>query len=213
MINLIGKKFGLLIVVSKSENVGKNTAWNCICDCGKTTKSLTYNLTTGKSKSCGCIRGQKLGKLMLSHGESKTRLYQIYKGIKQRCYNKNTPAYKYYGAKGIVLCDEWLSDFNIFKYWSEANGYEINKSIDRIDPNNIYSPENCRWVSFEKQQNNKLNSFFLTIDGDKKTIAEWANYCNINKQTLYSKFYRLFKDLNLINSELSLTIKTKNNAN
>lgn len=210
MTDLTGKVYGMLTVISKSENIGRNTAWNCVCKCGKETKSLAYNLIGGKSKSCGCIRGNKLGKLAQTHGESRTRLYKLYKGIRQRCLNVNSPAYKYYGGKGIVLCDEWLNDFLKFKEWCICNQYTDEKTIDRIDPNGNYEPSNCRWVSFEKQQNNKLNSFFLTIDNNTKTIAEWAKHNGINKQTLYSKFYRLFKELNLIDSNLELIIKTKN---
>lgn len=203
-------KFGLLTVISKAENIGKNTAWKCRCECGKEKDFLTYNLTSNKSKSCGCVRGNKLGLLSRTHGESNTRLYRIYKGMKQRCYNKNTPAFKYYGFKGIEICDEWLSDFLAFKKWSLNNEYNDEKTIDRKNPNDIYCPENCRWVSFEKQQNNKLNSFFLTINGKKLTIAEWAKQNNINKPSLYSKFYRLFESLKLTNNDLELIIKTKN---
>lgn len=207
--DLTGMIFGLLTVISKAKNIGRNTAWNCKCGCGKSKPILTYNLLGHKSKSCGCVRGQKVGALMRTHGQSKTRLYGIYKGMKQRCYNKNTPAFKYYGLKGIVLCDEWLNDFLTFKKWSYDNGYDNEKTIDRENPNDIYCPENCRWVSFEKQQNNKLNSFFLTIDDKKLTISEWAKHYGINQPTLYSKFYRLFKSLNLIDNELELIIKTK----
>jgi hypothetical protein len=207
--NLTGMVFGLLSVISKGENIGKNTAWKCKCECGKIKNVLTYNLLSGKSKSCGCVRGNKLRIFSKTHGESKTRLYGIYKGMKQRCNNIKGLSYKYYGGKGIVICSDWLNSFLRFKEWSINNGYSPNKSIDRIDPNGNYEPENCRWVEFEKQQNNKLNSFFLTIGGETKTIAEWAKYNKINKQTLYSKFYRLFKDLNLIDKELELIIKIK----
>jgi hypothetical protein len=208
-VDLSFRVFGKLTVINKVENAGKNTAWNCVCECGVKKSILTYNLLSGKSQSCGCVRGVKLGKFSKTHGESKTRLYGIYKGMKQRCNNENTLAFKYYGLKGIKLCDEWLSDFLTFKKWCYDNGYDDEKTIDRINSNDIYCPENCRWVSFEKQQNNKLNSFFLTINDEKLTIAEWAKRNNINKQTLYSKFYRLFKDLKLIDNELELTIKIK----
>jgi len=206
---LIGQRFGKLVVIEESEKRNGNVAWKCLCDCGKETTSLSYNLTSGKSKSCGCVRGEKVGELMRTHGQSKTRLYGIYKGMKQRCNNKNTPAYKYYGGKGVSICPDWLNDFLKFKEWSINNGYLAKKSIDRRNPNGNYCPENCRWVDLEKQQNNKLNSFFLSIDGDKRTIAEWAKYNKINKQTLYSKFYRLFKDLNLTDKDFELIIKTQ----
>jgi len=207
--DLTGMKFGLLTIISRAEKTSKNPSWECECECGNTKTILSYNLISGKSKSCGCVRGNKLRLFSKTHGESKTRIYGIYKGMKQRCYNKNTPAYRYYGGKGIEICFDWLNDFLKFKNWSIDNGYLHGKSIDRINPNGNYCPENCRWVDVEKQQNNKLNSFFLSIDGEKKTIAEWADSNNINKQTLYSKFYRLFDSLNLMDKELELIIKTK----
>jgi len=197
---LLNKRFGKLVVIGEAENIRKSTAWVCRCDCGKITNVLSYNLLKGKSKSCGCVRGEKLGILSKKHGGSKTRLYQIYKGMKQRCNNKSSSAYKYYGGRGIKVCSEW-EDFIAFKTWAENNGYKDFLSIDRIDPNRGYNPANCRWVSFHKQQNNKLNSMFVIINEEKLTIAEWANKNKTNKQTLYDKFYRLLEQLGIENAE------------
>ena len=137
-----------------------------------------------------------------THGMSKTRLYKIYKSIKQRCYNKNNPAYKYYGDKGVTLYEDWKNDYMSFHNWAMKNGFdesaEIGKcTIDRIDPNGNYEPNNCRWVTIKKQQNNKVNSAFITIGNQRMTVAEWADYLSTNKPTLYSKFYRLFEQLNI----------------
>ena len=135
------------------------------------------------------------------HGGSGTRLYSIYKGMKQRCNNKNNPAYKYYGGKGVKICSLWLDDYLKFKDWSLANGYEDEfASIDRIDPDGNYEPKNCRWVTLKKQQNNKLNSMFVIINNEKLTVAEWAEKTESNKQTLYDKFYRLLAQLGIENS-------------
>jgi len=200
--DLIGKKFGKLTVIKEGENKGKNTTWICKCDCGEEKTILAYNLTSGKSKSCGCVRGEKLGNLVRTHGFSNTRLYHIYKGIKQRCHNENNPAYMYYGGKGVSICNEWNCDYLKFKEWSLNNNYDEFVSIDRINPDGNYCPENCRWVSMQKQQNNKLNSMFVTIGDDKLTIAEWADKSKTNKQTLYSKFYRLITQLGLENKDI-----------
>lgn len=211
-IDLKGQKFGKLLVLRRAENKGKNTAWVCRCDCGNEKDILTYNLTAMKSKSCGCVRGKKLGNFSRTHGQSHTRLYSVYKGIKQRCLNKNNPAYKYYGGKGVVIDEGWLKDFLVFKDWAYKHNYKEGKglSIDRIDPNGNYSPENCRWVSLSKQQNNKLNSFFITIDNEKLTVAEWAQKKGMHHQSLYSRIYRLFESLDVINSEnIELEIKTR----
>lgn len=213
-INLIGRKIGKLTVISIASNMGKNTAWKCRCDCGVVRDYLTYNLTSGKSKSCGCARAKSMSNKFTTHGKSKTRLYGIYKGMKQRCLNKNNPAYHYYGGKGVSIYKEWLSDFELFYKWSYNNGYKDGLSIDRINPNGNYEPDNCRWVEVQKQQNNKLNSFFITINGDRKTLAEWAKCKKIKQQTLYSRFYRMFESLDIINnSDIELTITTdKNNV-
>lgn len=212
-INLIGKQFGRLQVVGIAENKGKNTAWTCMCECGVVKSYLTYNLTSGKSQSCGCARVESMSKKFTTHGKSKTRLYQIYKGMKQRCLNENSPAYNYYGGKGVSIHKDWLSNFMSFYKWSYNNGYKEGLSIDRIDPNGNYEPNNCRWVESQQQQNNKLNSFFITIDGSRKTLAEWAKINKANKQTLYSQFYRMFDTLNIINSShIELTINTNKNA-
>lgn len=210
-VDLTGERFGKLLVLSKGENKGKNTSWKCVCDCGTIRDYLTYNLTAGKSNSCGCQRIESLSKAFTTHGETGTRLYNIFKGMSQRCYNQNNPAYIYYGNKGVKICQEWKNDFLIFKEWAEKNGYNDEKSIDRIDASGNYEPDNCRWVSMQKQQNNKLNSAFVIINEEKLTIAEWAEINNTNKYTLYSKFYRLFKQLGLDNSEIvEIRIKTKN---
>jgi hypothetical protein len=208
--DLTGKRFGKLTAISQGEYKGKNTTWKCMCDCGNEREYLTYNLTSGKSNSCGCARIETLKKVMTKHGGRQTRLYQIFKGMSQRCYNENSPAYQYYGGKGVFICDEWKNDFAVFREWAEGNGYTESMSIDRINPNGNYCPENCRWTSMQKQQNNKLNSAFIIINEEKLTIAEWAENNKTNKATLYSKFYRLFDQLGLSRSEIiEISIKHK----
>lgn len=208
--DLTGMTFGKLVVVSKAENIGKNTAWLCRCDCGVERPMLTYNLLAKKSQSCGCVRGIKIGNFSRTHGGSGTRLHRIFKGMKQRCENQSVPAYQYYGAKGISVCEKWRDNFETFKEWSMNNGYGDCLTIDRIDPTLGYSPENCRWTTKQNQANNKLNSMFVIIDGDKLTVAEWADRHKSNKPVLYSKFYRLLEQLGIENKTLvSFEIKTK----
>lgn len=207
--SLEGKRFGKLLVIEKSDNKGKNTAWLCKCDCGKEKNILTYNLTTGKSKSCGCVRGIKLGDLSRTHSGSGTRLYAIYKGIKQRCYNKNNPAFSWYGGKGIRMNTLWRESFNAFREWSINNGYNDNLSIDRINPEGGYEPINCRWTTIKQQQNNKGNSFFIKINGERLTVAEWAEKTKTKKQSLYDKIYRLLDQLGIENkSVINIEINT-----
>ena len=208
--DLIGRKFGKLLVLESSDNLGKNIAWLCRCDCGVKKSVLAYNLLAGKSRSCGCVRGKKLGEFSTTHNGSKTKLYAIYKGMKQRCNNDKNPAYKYYGGKGVCIYGRWMENFDAFRKWSLDNGYEEGLSIDRIDPDGGYNPKNCRWVTMKKQSNNKLNSMFIVIDGEKFTIAEWAERSQSNKPSLYDKFYRLLEQLGVENKDvLSFEIKTK----
>ena len=119
---------------------------------------------------------------------SKTRIYQIYRHLINRCYREKDISYKNYGNKGIIVCDEWKNDFMSFYNWSMANGYANDLTIDRIDVNGNYEPSNCRWVNMEVQQNNRSNNRILEYKGQKKTITEWAKYCGLSYRNLY---YRL----------------------
>lgn len=204
--NLIGKKFGRWTIIDYADNIGKNPAWLCKCECGTIRKVLSCNLLSGKSISCGCVQREKAGKINKTHGLSKTRIYRIYKGMKSRCYNHNNPAYNYYGGRGIKMCDEWLNDFMNFYNWAMSNGYNDTLSIDRINVNNGYSPNNCRWIDTLGQANNKRTNFVLNICGKTHTIAEWCKLNNINPPTLYSKLYRLMKQLNVDGEEIEIKI-------
>lgn len=177
--DLHGKKFGRLLVV---ERAGKNK-WKCKCDCGNEVIVLGSNLTRGNSTSCGCFAKELISQKSKTHGMSDTRIYKIWTGIKQRCSNPNVSAYKYYGAKGIFLCKEW-EDFLSFEHWSMENGYTDELSIDRIDPQKWYSPENCRWVTLEEQKRNMTTNVVISCDGETHIVAEWARILNINPSTL-----------------------------
>lgn len=149
--DITGKRFGKLVAVSFAYS--KNGSyWNCICDCGNTTIVYLGKLTTGATKSCGCISKRSLGMY-------KTRLYCCYKSMMGRCNNKNDHAYKNYGGKGISVCDEWNGNFVEFYNWATKNGYNDNLTIDRIDSNLGYCPENCRWITKSENtaRSNKSN--------------------------------------------------------
>lgn len=110
----------------------------------------------------------------LKHGQCGTRLYNIFRGMKKRCYNKNCKDFYKYGGRGITVCDEWKDSFQAFYDWSIANGYFDNLTIDRIDNNKGYSPDNCRWVDIKTQSNNTRKNVFLTYNGETMTLAEWG---------------------------------------
>ena len=152
MIDLIGQKYGRLTVVEFDRLQNHKTYWKCVCDCGLTVIATGNNLRSGNTKSCGCIRREQtaeLGKSNRTHGEghnARTRLYNIWCGMRQRCNRPTHHAYSLYGGKGVKVCEEW-NDYTVFKEWALSHGYADNLSIDRIDPDKGYCPENCRWLT------------------------------------------------------------------
>lgn len=175
LIDITGKKIGKLTVI-KYNNDG---TWLCKCDCGNYVNKLSSNLRRNKYPNCGCE--SRWWKANLIHDHCYERIYNIYEKMKTRCYSKDDKSYKYYGLRGIKICDEWLGKegFNNFYEWSMAHGYSDALSIDRIDVNGNYMPENCRWTNFKTQQNNKTNNHKLTYNGETHTISEWAEIYNI----------------------------------
>ena len=198
-IDISGNKYGKLTVIEKVNKENKNiTYWLCECECGNKKTISKPNLTTGHSKSCGCLAiesatGNKYG---LKHNESKTRLYFIWQSMKQRCYDKNVNGYKYYGLRGIEICNDWL-DYEKFSEWSKGNGYKNNLSIDRIDVNGNYEPENCRFITAKQQNRNKTTSVFITYFGIKKCVSEWSEILGIPQTTIHNRMKK-HKDASVI---------------
>lgn len=179
-LDLSNQKIGRLFVMSKSD-FGRTT-WHCKCDCGNELDLTASKLLSGQL-SCGCL-GKECAKRFVesntSHGGSYSHLYKTWQGIKNRCYKSWDSAYKYYGAKGITVCDEWKDSFAAFRDWAYANGYidgldKKHQSIDRIDGAKDYSPENCRWATAKEQQDNRSVTTFYDYHGKKVTASEFAD--------------------------------------
>ena len=154
--DLTGLKFGRLTVIKRAgSNKDGRATWVCTCECGEISIKTGKLLLNGHCKSCGCGEYESRVNNITSHRLSNTRLYTIWRGMKQRCYYPKHKDYHNYGARGIIICDDWLSNFEFFYNWAITNGYQDNLTIDRINVNGNYEPNNCRWVTWREQRLNQ----------------------------------------------------------
>lgn len=194
IIDMMDKRFGLLVVLGKSYS--KNGVyWRCLCDCGKITIVRGTSLRNGTAKSCGCgsIKQALLNceKHRTKHGFShKERLYETWKNMKRRCYDKNNKRYQFYGGKNVCVCKEWLKDYLCFRNWALLNGYSDKLTLDRIDNNGNYCPENCRWATAKQQANNQSRNHFITYKNITLTLSEWASKFGITYATMQHRIQR-----------------------
>lgn len=191
-IDLTGQKIGKLTVLKRAPNNKFNqVCWVCTCDCGNTITVIGTRLHNRKTMSCGCLVKEKLRKNNIDRGKakgsSKTRLYRIYKGMKGRIFNPNNKSFPNYGGRGITICDEWLNDYKEFERWAMDNGYQEGLTIDRIDVNGNYCPQNCRWIDRKGQSNNKRNNHQITIDGCTKTLSQWSEISGVHYYTIFDR--------------------------
>lgn len=195
--DLTGQRFGRLTVIERAENAKcGRTMWNCKCDCGNEICVIGQNISSGRTKSCGCL--YEAGK----HRESHTRLYRIWSGMKTRCSNPKHHEFLNYGGKGISVCIEWEDNFQTFYEWAVGNGYADNLTLDRIDNSKNYCPENCRWATYKQQGNNRTQNHLITYNGKTQNITQWAEEFGINRVTLQARIVRYGWDI-----EKALTTK------
>lgn len=154
--DLTGLTFGRLTVIHRAgSNKDGRALWLCRCVCGKTDIKNGKLLLNGHCRSCGCGEYENRVNNVTSHRLSDTRLYNIWCGMKQRCYYRKHKDFHNYGGRGIVVCDEWKNDFKAFYDWAMSNGYRDDLTIDRIDVNGNYEPNNCRWATYYEQRINQ----------------------------------------------------------
>jgi len=186
--DLSGMKFGKLTVLRRSSDTGggkkPTVKWICRCDCGKVCTVPGGSLKTGHTKSCGCLHTKHHG------GRDEPRLYNAWLNMRRRVNDPTNKRYASYGGKGVKICDEWQNDFIAFRNWAKANGYADNLTIDRIDNNGDYCPENCRWVDSYVQQNNTSRNRYIYVRGELMTMANAAKTLGLTYSTVQHRVER-----------------------
>ena len=192
--DLTGRRFGRLSVIGLDYiDSAKNTRWYCKCDCGNSVSVRSHGLVSGGTKSCGCYKREVAcfvsRKSNTVHGlTNKHKLYGVWKNIRQRCTNPNNPSYKNYGGRGISMSEEW-DEYPIFLEWAMENGYKEGLTIERIDNDGDYSPDNCTFVDNVKQQRNRRKTIMLTYRGETRALSEWCEQFGLKLKTCYGRMH------------------------
>lgn len=199
--DLTGQKFGRLTVLRTFKGDDGHVWSECICECNGANIKLAknVNLKGGHTKSCGCLRKEQLQRIYdekknvnsslskYSKHPYNKKLRTVWRVMIHRCYNENYKGYKYYGEKGTKVCQEWLGDYELFFEWSIKNGYKEGLSIDRIDFEKEYSPENCRWATIEVQANNTSQNVWVEYNGEKYTLTQLSKIFNCGLNSIQSR--------------------------
>ena len=187
----------MLTVIRLADDYTKGKGrWLCRCDCGTYSVVIACNLTMNHTTSCGCHKRANYKTMNLTHGATSggdknayPSSYKVWCHMKQRCYDTKSPAYHYYGGRGIIVCNRWHDYANFF---SDMGEKPEGLSIDRIDNNGPYSPENCRWANVKTQQRNKRNAHLITFRGETMSLAEWAEHLGVSWDQLHNRICLLY---------------------
>lgn len=176
--DITGIKTGLLTALRATDERTKSGAviWIFKCDCGGTKKTDYQPVKAGRIKSCGC--------LYYKHGMTKNRLYNIWVNMRQRCANPKSTKYKNWGGKGVKVCEEWDNSFVSFSNWALKSGYSSNLTIDRIDNDGDYTPENCQWATYKHQARNRKGTRKITANGETMLLCEWAEATGLSRSKI-----------------------------
>lgn len=178
----IGQRFGKLTVIGfEYDEHTASVKWKCKCDCGNERTDFPFRIKSSQVDKCiECATkesAERASKINTRHGMSGSRIYNIWSGMIARCYNPSSDSYKYYGGRGIKICDDWRESFEAFYAWAITHGYQEDLTIDRLDFNGNYEPDNCRWATYKQQAENKRKPKprnYLMIDGVTKPLIEWV---------------------------------------
>ena len=189
-VDLAGQRFGRLMVLEECGRKNGGVVWRCQCDCGNITEVRSNHLRKGAVVSCGCYNREVIS----VHDQTHTRLYRIWRCMRERCNNPASQEAERYGGRGIKVCKEW-DDFEKFYEWAYANGYEEKAkrgdcTLDRIDNDGDYEPSNCRWADMKVQGRNRRNNRMLTFGGETHCMTEWAEMLGIKPSTISTRLRR-----------------------
>lgn len=184
--DLVGQTFGRWTVIERGTPKRSHQYWHCQCACGVHRQVENYQLRTGKSLSCGCRSTERINALNRKHGEAGSRLHIIWQGMWKRCQNPRTHNYHRYGGRGITVYAEWR-EYSVFAEWARANGYTDSLTIERIDVNKNYCPENCTWTSTAEQSRNRRDNIKIVVGETQMCLAEAARVHGVPYGTVYSR--------------------------
>lgn len=188
VIDRSGQTFGRLTLLKRVSTGDGRSRYLCKCLCGEEKLILASSIVGGKTKSCGCLRAELTSKSRRSHGYSNKRIYKIWTNMKSRCLNPSTQAYQHYGGRNILIHDQWL-EFDCFKQWAEANGYQEDLTIERIDVNGNYEPSNCCWIERAFQSRNTRATTYFTLSGEKRPLIEWCEMFRVDLNCAHKRLY------------------------
>ena len=197
-IDITNNRYGRLVAVQRVANDKNNhELWLCKCDCGNESIVLKNSLTSNRTRSCGCYYKESRLNASKKHGMTHSRLYAVWANMIRRCNNPKANDWKFYGAKGVTVCDEW-KHFSGFYEWAKKTGYKDDLTIDRIDNNGNYCPDNCRWANWDIQMNNTTRNHYIEVNGVVKTAIQWCREKGISPSTFYYRINKGWTDVDAI---------------
>lgn len=183
--DLTGERFGKLLVIERNGyNRHHQLLWLCECECGNKKSVLGMCLSRGDTQSCGCLQKEAIAKVNYRHGMRNTPIYAIWRSMNQRCYDKNSHAYNRYGGRGINVCERWQLFEN---FYADMGDKEKGMSLERLNNDGDYSPENVIWATAKEQANNRRSNVVLEHNGKKQTMKQWCDELSLNIGTVWSR--------------------------
>ncbi len=187
-VDLSGETFGRLTAHNViGRNKHNQLLWRCTCECGTEKAVLGMCLRRGEIQSCGCYHKERTSAVHTKHGKTRTPIYAVWRSMMQRCYDKNSHAYNRYGGRGINVCPEWQSFEGFYK---DMGDRPEGKSLERINNDGDYAPENVIWADAKAQARNRRSTVFIEHNGERKSLAEWSELSGVKLQTLWARIFK-----------------------